>query len=124
MIRNRKDQCEDIILTRSEKNLLKKINRYPHLQCEYNQVRQLCIFGLICPDISGYDEIGQAISLDTYCVTDFYAVYREYLHEKNLSVVLQSLWLPITAAIATEIAIHGIALLWPLLLQWLSSLHV
>lgn len=118
---DRKAECESIVMSKSEKRLLEKIRKKPHTKCGFFEVRPLVLMGLVRADTEGQDELGQPIRLDTYCVSDFYQVYSEYLKEKRWDQMTQSLWLPILVSLITTLAVNGLQSLWPLLSQWFAS---
>ena len=77
--------------------------------------------GLVCQDRGGADENKDPILLDTYCVTEFYRVYRDYRSEQWFELTLSSLWLPIVVSILTNLTTDGIQALLPLIQQWFAS---
>lgn len=117
----RKEQCENVVLSKTEKKLLKRIKRHPHLRCDPETVRPLYVMGLVEPDTLGVDAFGAPDPLDTYCIAPFYDIYKEHLREQRSLLVLRSVWLPIVVAVTTEIVVHALSPLWPLLQQWFAS---
>ena len=59
--------------------------------------------------------------LDTYCVTDFYRIYEEYLRQSRKSELFKSLWLPIIVSLVTTLTVNALQWLWPLLSRWFSN---
>ena len=116
---NRKSDCEAIILSPDEKRLLRKISRHPHTKCDRSEVAGLSSMGLIKADRDeSVDITYQPMHmLDTYCVTDFYRIYEEYLRQSRKSELFKSLWLPIIVSLVTTL----LQWLWPLLSRWFSN---
>lgn len=66
-------------------------------------------------------ERGRMHMLDTYCVTDFYRIYEEYLRQSRKSELFKSLWLPIIVSLVTTLTVNALQWLWPLLSRWFSN---
>lgn len=107
----RKTDCENVVLSAEEKKLLREIQRHPHMRCDEQKIRPLLVMGLISQDTEGENAFHEPIPTGTYCVSDFYQVYREYRKDRFRELSLQSLWLPILVSFTTTTAIH--------LLEWL-----
>ena len=120
---NRKSDCEAIILSPDEKRLLRKISRHPHTKCDRSEVAGLSSMGLIKADRDeSVDITYQPMHmLDTYCVTDFYRIYEEYLRQARKSELFKSLWLPIIVSLVTTLTVNALQWLWPLLSRWFSN---
>ena len=101
----RNQKCESVVLSREEKKLLAEIKRHPHTKCEYSKVKALMLMGLVNQDTNSFYSLHQPISLDTYCVSDFYKAYLEYRRKKRFWVLTQSLWMPILVSIITNLII-------------------
>ena len=109
-----KADCENIVLSSADKKLLKKIKKHPHYQCEPKELENLRFFELIQEDSSGkVDAFHSPIGAKTYCVSDFYLVYEEYLKDKRRDIMLSSLWLPILVSFITTTAINLLGWLLP-----------
>lgn len=111
---DRKEKCERVILNPAEKKLLRDIARHPHKQCSQAEVWPLYKLDLVQPDAAGVDDLGQPIPKDTYCVSGFYLVYREYKRGLFWDKLLTSFWLPILVSFVTS--------LLTTLPQWLPTL--
>lgn len=118
---HQKSDCENIVLSAKDKELLKEIKNHPHRECDWNEVHSLRFFELVSPDIDGIDGFGCPIETSKYHVSDFYFVYEEYLKDKRRDMMLSSLWLPIIVSIITTLVINALQWLWPLLAQWCAS---
>lgn len=120
---NRKSDCEAIILSPDEKRLLRKISHHPHTKCDRSEVAGLSSMGLIKADRDeSVDITYQPMHmLDTYCVTDFYRIYEEYLRQSRKSELFKSLWLPIIVSLVTTLTVNALQWLWPLLSRWFSN---
>lgn len=117
-----KADCENVVLSAADKELLQKIKKHPHSKCDPKELENLRFFGLIREDPSGeVDAFREPIGAGTYCVSDFYLVYEEYLKDKRRDIMLSSLWLPIIVSIITTLVINALQWLWPLLAQWCAS---
>lgn len=118
---DRKSECEKIVLTKSEKKLLRYISRHPHTKCSQRKIEPLYIMDLVQPDTNGVDALNSPVRLDTYCVSDFYHVYMGYLAERRFDLMLKSIWLPIMVSILTNLSTDGIQWLLPLIREWFSN---
>lgn len=107
----RKRDCENVVLSAEEKKLLKKIQKHPHMKCEETEIRPLLLMDLVVSDTDGVDGFNEPIPTGTYCVSNFYLVYREYKKDRFWEMSLQSLWMPILVSFITTTAIN--------LLRWL-----
>ena len=112
-----KSDCENIVLSAADKRLLKNIEKHPHYKCRPEKVETLRFFGLVSCDATGEVDAFHApiVRIGTYCVSDFYFVYKEYLRDKYRDMTLQSLWLPIVVSIVTTLTVNALQWLWPLL---------
>ena len=112
-----KTDCENVVLSVADKELLKKIEAHPHCKCDPKELGNLQFFGLIQEDPSGeVDGFHDSIGAGTYCVSDFYQVYREYKKDRFREMAMQSLWLPIVVSIITNIIVDALQWLWPLII--------
>ena len=118
---DRKSLCDKIILTKSEKRLLHRINKHPHMKCSREEIWPLYEMDLVRPDTEGVDAFNAPIPKDTYCVSELYQIYQSYRTEQRFWLILKSLWLPIVVSIITNLSTDGIQWLWPLIRQWLAS---
>lgn len=118
---DRKSLCDKIVLTKSEKRLLRRISRHPHTKCSREEVWPLYEMDLVIPDTEGTDEFNSPIRKDTYCVSELYQVYRAYQTEQRFWLMLKSLWLPIVVSIITTLAVNGLQWLLPMTAKWLTS---
>ena len=114
----RKEQCERIVLTKKEKELLKQIQKNPGMKCNQDDVWQLYLYGLIRPM-----KTEKGLNMHHFHIADFYDTYRDYQREKRKNQFFESLWLPIAVSVVTNLAINGLQWLWPLLVQWCASSH-
>lgn len=120
---DRKKQCESIVLSKSEKDLLEKVFSCPHTACDYSAVSSLVIMGLLSEDVCGQDEIGQEIGTGTYCTSDFYDIYLSYQRDKRFELLASSLWFPALVSIITTLTVNGLQAWLPMLLQWFSNFY-
>nr|DAG67492.1 MAG TPA: hypothetical protein [Caudoviricetes sp.] len=111
----RKTDCENVVLSASEKKLLKEIAAHPHEKCEFEDIRALINMGLVDWDYIFNDKTREYEPLGTCCVTPFYQVYREYRKDRFRELSLQSLWLPIVVSIITNLTVDVLQWLWPLI---------
>lgn len=118
---DRKAACEQIVLTKSEKQLLRRISRHPHTRCIRNEIWPLYEMDLVQPDADGVDAFGSPVFKDTYCVSEQYHIYQAYRSEQRGLLMLKSLWLPIAVSILTNLTVDGIQLLLPLTQRWFAS---
>ena len=109
----RKSDCENVVLSAEEKKLLKEIQKHPHMKCDEQKIRPLLVMGLVFPDTDGVDAFYEPVPTGTYCVSDFYRVYREYKKDRFREISLQSLWLPILVSFITTAAINLLGWLLP-----------
>ena len=114
----RKEQCERIVLTKKEKELLKQIQKNPDMQCNQDDVWQLYLYGLVSPM-----KTEKGLNMHRFHIADFCDTYRDYQREKRKNQFFESLWLPIVVSVVTNLAINGLQWLWPLLVQWYASSH-
>lgn len=111
-----KADCENVVLSAADKELLKKIEAHPHCKCDPKELGNLRFFGLVQEDPSGeVDGFHDSIGAGTYCVSDFYQVYREYKKDRFREMAMQSLWLPILVSFITTAAINLLGWLLPLI---------
>ena len=109
-----KADCENVVLSAADKELLQKIKKCPHYKCDPQKIENLRFFGLIKEDPSGeVDAFHDPIGAGTYCVSDFCLVYEEYLKDKCRDMMLSSLWLPILVSFITTTAINLLGWLLP-----------
>lgn len=96
---------------------------HPHTKCDRSEVAGLSSMGLIKADRDeSVDITYQPMHmLDTYCVTDFYRIYEEYLRQSRKSELFKSLWLPIIVSLVTTLTVNALQWLWPLLSRWFSN---
>ena len=100
---DRKEKCERVVLTPEEKTLLRDIKLHPHKKCNREEIWNLYELDLVKPDTSGEDDFHQPIPKDTYCVSDFYWVYRSYIRAKYFDMFLSSFWLPFGVSLVTSL---------------------
>lgn len=111
-----KADCENVVLSAADKELLKKIKEHPHYRCDPKELGNLRFFELVQEDPSGEtDPFHDPIGAGTYCVSDFYLVYEEYKKDRFREMAMQSLWLPIVVSIITNIIVDALQWLWPLI---------
>ena len=72
---HQKSDCENIVLSAKDKELLKEIKNHPHRECDWNEVHSLRFFELVSPDTDGIDGFGCPIETSKYHGSDFYFVY-------------------------------------------------
>lgn len=108
----RKKQCEQIVLTKKEKKLLEQIQKNPDMNCNQDDVWQLYLYGLIRPM-----KTDNGLNMHRFHIADFYAVYRDYLHEKRKDQIFESLWLPIVVSVVTTLTIDVLQWLLPQILR-------
>lgn len=120
---DRKSLCEKIVLTKSEKRLLRYISKHPHTKCDRGEIWPLYEMDLVCPDTEGVDAFNAPIPKDAYCVSELYQIYQSYRAEQRFLLMLKSLWLPIVVSVITNLTVDGIQWLLPLIQQWFSSSH-
>ena len=65
----RKEQCERIVLTKKEKELLKQIQKNPDMKCNQDDVWQLYLYGLIRPM-----ETEKGLNMHHFHIADFYDI--------------------------------------------------
>lgn len=118
---DRKQQCERIFLTKSERKLLKQLDRRPHAQLSKDVVGPLLEMGLVVADTKGADPFNRPIPTGTYCVSELYRVYQAYLADRCFWLTLKSLWMPILVSVVMNLLTDGIQWLWPLIIQWLAN---
>lgn len=118
---DRKSACEQIVLTNSEKRLLRHISKHPHTKCDPEKVRPLYDMDLVRADTEGVDPFNSPVRKDTYCVSELYHIYLAYCSEKRFLLMLKSLWLPVFVSIFTTLAINGLQWSLPLLAEWFAS---
>lgn len=111
----RKTDCENVVLSAYEKRLLKTISRNPHMPCDFSDAQDLIRMGLIEPDGFFNKNSHEFAPQETYHVTKFYTVYREYRKDRFRELSLQSLWLPIVVSIITNLTVDVLQWLWPLI---------
>lgn len=58
---DRKSLCDKIILTKSEKRLLRYISKHPHTKCNREEIWPLYEMDLVCPDTDGVDAFNAPI---------------------------------------------------------------
>lgn len=119
----RRTDCENVILSAKEKKLLKKIQRHPHRKCSNQEIHTLKMMGLVTPDTCGVDAFNAPIPTGTYCVSEFYLVYKEYRKDNRRDRMLTSLWLPIVVSVITTLTVNALQWSWPLLVQWFANCH-
>lgn len=102
---DRKKSCEQIVLTREEKDWLKRIQKNPGVECPQEEVWQLYLYGLIEPL-----KAGKGFDFHRFRVAELYGVYREYLRDKRRDQIFESLWLPIVVSVVTTLTVD--------VLQW------
>lgn len=113
-----KADCENVVLSAADKELLRKIRKCPHCKCDPKEIENLRFFGLIREDPSGeVDAFYEPIGAGTYSVSDFYLVYEEYLKDKRRDIMLSSLWLPILVSFITTTAINLLGGLLPQIIR-------
>ena len=117
----RKSSCERIVLTKSEKRLLRYISNHPHTKCEPKTIRPLYEMGLVRPDTEGKDAFNAPIPKDTYCVSELYLIYQAYQTEQRFWLLLKSLWLPIVGSVITTLVVNGLQWLLPMITGSLTS---
>lgn len=100
---DRKEKCERVILSPDEKKLLREIARHPHKRCSQSEAWALYTLDLVKPDTEGEDDFHQPIPQDTYCVSDFYWVYREYRRGLFMDKLLTAFWLPMLVSFITSL---------------------
>lgn len=118
---DRKQQCERIFLTKSERKLLKQLDRRPHAQLSKDVVGPLLEMGLVVADTKGADPFNRPLPTGTYCVSELYRVYQAYLADRCFWLSLKSLWLPIVVSVITTLTVTGLQWSLPRLIQWLTS---
>ena len=118
---DRKSLCDKIILTKSEKRLLRYISKHPHTKCNREEIWPLYEMDLVLPDTEGVDAFNAPIPKDTYCVSELYQLYQSYRTEQRFGLMLKSLWLPIVVSVITTLTVTGLQWLLPRLIQWLAS---
>lgn len=118
---DRKSLCEKIVLTKSEKRLLRYISKHPHTKCARGEIWPLYEMDLVHPDTEGVDAFNSPIPKDTYCVSELYQIYQSYRAEQNFWLMLKSLWLPIIVSVITTLAVNGLQWLLPMIAKWLTS---
>lgn len=112
----KKADCENVVLSAADKELLRKIRKCPHCKCDPKEIENLRFFGLIREDPSGeVDAFHEPIGAGTYAVSDFYLVYEEYMKDKRRNMMLSSLWMPIVVSIITNLAVDVLQWLLPLI---------
>lgn len=118
---DRKAACEQIVLTKGERRLLRRISRHPHTRCSRDKIWPLYEMDLVQPDAEGTDAFGAPVFKDTYCVSEQYRIYQAYRSEQRGLLMLKSLWLPIVVSVLTNLTVDGIQWLLPLIRQWLAN---
>ena len=118
---DRKSSCSKIVLTKTEKRLLRHISKHPHTKCSREEIWPLYEMDLVCPDTEGVDAFNVPIQKDTYCVSELYQIYQSYQAERRFWLMLKSLWLPIVVSVITNLTVDGIQWLSPLIRQWFAS---
>lgn len=93
------------MLTREEKDWLKRIQKNPGMECPQAEVWQLYLYDLIEPV-----NPGEGLNPHHFHTSEFYVVYREYLSDKRKDQIFESLWLPIVVSIVTTLTVD--------VLQW------
>lgn len=68
----RKEQCERIVLTKKEKELLKQIQKNPDMKCNQEDVWQLYLYGLVKPM-----KTENGLNMHHFHIADFYDTYKD-----------------------------------------------
>lgn len=101
---DRKEACEQIILTKEEQRLLKKIRRGKKLKCSDEEVSALLAYELVEPLCQMEGGFTMPVPTGEYQVSDFYAVYAAYRRRVLLDYIADK-WVDILASLISLVSL-------------------
>ena len=101
---DRKEACEQIILTKKEQRLLNKIRRSKKLKCSDEEVEALMAYGLVEPVCRNVGGFTLPVPTDEYQVSEFYEGYATYRRRVLLDYIADK-WVDILASLISLVSL-------------------
>lgn len=101
---DRKEACEQIILTKEEQRLLNKIQRSKKLKCSDEEITALVEYELVEPLCQMEGGFTMPVPTGEYQVSDFYAVYATYRRRALLDYIADK-WVDILASLISLVSL-------------------